>query len=473
MNLTFRTCLFCLTAMWFSSNIVAQPFPAARAVSASEVKGRIVRQEDGQPLAGVIVVARWGLLDPQPICFHCGGPRDNGRVIQISETVTDRLGNYRIPGWGPKVIDSGIVDKGNGPQLLVFKPGYQPLDLRNESVAPQQPQLLLSSQWTNKVLTLKPKSADVNEYVDSLIRLQSSLRWTLQADQWNAMPAMTLALHQERARLGADGERIRGIHHLFGRTGKGELLAATSGAAVYPAVIGIKWTLRRTNGEAVRTAWQLKRAGIEDNPNVFYVSPWRAVPAQFAGWKPVVEKPPIVRVYVAGYQAMREITWPESGKTLRMRELPNKGPALLKELRGWRSDIDAALAASANREESLGILEELLKLLEDQCRLLLPDVRVGICFAPDAEVTRFLGASKKKLDASYSTTVEPNGTTSRQMATMEESHDGTPRTMKHLIKIQSGAQTSAGASSFGRIPIRGIAVQSIEVESPSTPVPKE
>src|SRR5262245_27475860 len=70
----------------------------------------------GQPLPGVIVVARWESQEPTGVPL---------RQIEILETTTDAAGRFTLPGWGPRWRGFYGVLRYDDPVLLFFKPGHQ------------------------------------------------------------------------------------------------------------------------------------------------------------------------------------------------------------------------------------------------------------------------------------------------------------------------------------------------------------
>ena len=91
--------------------------------SAKETRARIVDEHTGQPIEGAVVVAQWVLE-----VISGRGP-----TMYIAEAVTDKNGEFVIPGWGPRPRGPITELREKSPQLLIFKHGYWPLDLHNES----------------------------------------------------------------------------------------------------------------------------------------------------------------------------------------------------------------------------------------------------------------------------------------------------------------------------------------------------
>jgi len=92
--------------------------------SAKETRARIVDEVTGQPIEGAVVVAQW-ILASIP---------ERGPLLHIAESVTDKNGEFVIPAWGPKPRRPFTFLKAFSPELLIFKHGYQPLWLHNESL---------------------------------------------------------------------------------------------------------------------------------------------------------------------------------------------------------------------------------------------------------------------------------------------------------------------------------------------------
>src|SRR5258708_16141131 len=99
-----------VTALWM-------PLPSYAVIySAEATEGWVADAETGKPIEGVIVVAHWritgGLEGGTPI-----------NELKILETVTDEIGRYSFPAWGPKLAFlSGVFGSlgRESPQILMF-----------------------------------------------------------------------------------------------------------------------------------------------------------------------------------------------------------------------------------------------------------------------------------------------------------------------------------------------------------------
>lgn len=369
---------------------------AALVYTGREVRGQVVDADSGTPLEGVVVVARWEWRDYLPTLF--GYPyRNVGNALHIAEAVTDRNGRFAIPGWGPKGRATGRLDDREDPKLSLFKSGYVPLELHNRSwtnYMQPNPATTRGSEWDGKTLELRKSTVSPTVHAEQIRRFQEGssggLWWHHRSEHWKSMPRMVFALHQEKRRLGDDGHAILGVNRLHGRSGRGELRDAHTNAAVENAVVQITWALRREGGSATRRLVEQRHSGVEGGTAAFYVTPWQVPGPAAPGWEIASETPPLVRIYAPGYRRTAEQPWDERGGTIQLQKVPDTKEAVLAELRAWRSDIDAALAAPADRAEALAGQQHLLRRLSHECRTLTADVRPGICFAPGSEVERYV-----------------------------------------------------------------------------------
>ena len=169
--------------------------------SAQPIHGRVVDAATGQPLDGVIVVAQW-ILD---VIADGGQPR-----LQVLETVTDAAGAYHFPGWGPKVnsrFPFAELDLA-APRLCFFTPGYTPLSVANIFSSSDAVRV---SEWDGKTIPLERFTGPDDEWIMSVLSLQSRLSWGGRMD-WRLLPRMTLALELERLRLENTPSARRGVN---------------------------------------------------------------------------------------------------------------------------------------------------------------------------------------------------------------------------------------------------------------------
>jgi hypothetical protein len=141
-TLSLLLCIFLLLLMGGCASLSAEP-----------VSARVVDKDTGEPIAGVVVVAYWGLHrgsftgDALP----CG-------AAGVEEAVTDQDGTFDIPGWGP--ISSSCDMMSSQPLLILFKPGYDPKAVNNPTYSIETVSVS-RSVWNGKTLEL-PKYPDMD-----------------------------------------------------------------------------------------------------------------------------------------------------------------------------------------------------------------------------------------------------------------------------------------------------------------------
>lgn len=171
---------------------------------ASDMHGAVVDSATGNPIEGAVVLAYWNLHDKD------GGLCGNAENLQ--EAVSDKDGNYRIPGFNVRAVCDGF--NSSDPSLYVFKPGYAFQALSNVSHGEPFPGFSVgmkaySSDWSNWVIVLAkypqklgqsdPKPYDA--YAGSLTRLNMMLSWIIDANpkqcNWKRMPNMLRATYAQ------------------------------------------------------------------------------------------------------------------------------------------------------------------------------------------------------------------------------------------------------------------------------------
>lgn len=107
--------LAALSFSWAAMPVMAE----AQLFSAKEMRGRVLDRETGDPLENAVVVATW-MLTPTAGLFH---ERYDGR-LNIVETLTDARGEWKILGWGPKLLPPFRKIDETMPEVGAYKPGY-------------------------------------------------------------------------------------------------------------------------------------------------------------------------------------------------------------------------------------------------------------------------------------------------------------------------------------------------------------
>jgi hypothetical protein len=190
--------------------------------AAEPVHANVVEEQTGFSLEGVHVVARWELS-------HIVG--GNLPSLAVQETTTDAKGAFFIPGFAQRLRPTGAALTANSPQLILFKPGFVPLRLRNEPKetfvkrfpnyksmstkdinaamevdgVPERP--VQSSFWNNMTIGLEVFNGSESEWLTELATVINGIR----DDEGAFVASMLTALKAERGRFNvrklSDSER--------------------------------------------------------------------------------------------------------------------------------------------------------------------------------------------------------------------------------------------------------------------------
>ena len=155
---------------------------------ATPILGKVVDAETGEPLEGVVVVARWSLGE----WLH---GNDVGSLA-IMEDITNARGEYsfswRVPRYRP-FLTHLIQD----PKLIYFKYGYKHEIRVNGLRSRSHYSPIRTSDWHNAEIELDPFEGSVERYYDVLSNLRTNLRWTSETEcTWKSVPNMTLVLSE-------------------------------------------------------------------------------------------------------------------------------------------------------------------------------------------------------------------------------------------------------------------------------------
>jgi hypothetical protein len=163
--------------------------------TADAINGKVVDEETGAPLAGVIIVAKW-TIEASFVGY-------DSELLNVLETVTDKDGHYGFPAWGPKLLPrtsypfslSELFGKGDDPYVVYFKSGYWPAHEKNDPTYPglsiaDRKTPLGSFQVNGKAIRLK-KWDGKNEakYYERVSDMVHELK-----GGWKKYPRMTLAI---------------------------------------------------------------------------------------------------------------------------------------------------------------------------------------------------------------------------------------------------------------------------------------
>jgi hypothetical protein len=164
--------------------------------SAAPIEAWVVDQESSQPLEGVIVVAHWQL--------YGGMHPDNAGELMIMETVTDQVGRFYFPAWGPKALPSKAPANARlanlDPEILLFKSGYQYQRIANELTMDALKNAgppLRHSDWNGKTIKMERFNGNLGKYVRHVSSFAGNLRFIEDDCQWKIVPRMILELQKQ------------------------------------------------------------------------------------------------------------------------------------------------------------------------------------------------------------------------------------------------------------------------------------
>jgi hypothetical protein len=179
--------------------LLSNPAHAQLAYSAEAINGKIVDEDTGAPLDGVVIVAKWTIYT-----MIVGRNND---MLNVLETVSDKDGNYGFPAWGPKMLPvtsipfslSELFMEGNDPCLVYFKSGYWPALEKNLVTysPPLEGTETRKTPWggfkaNGKTIKLKKwDGKDEAKYYERVSDRVDELR-----GGWKKYPRMTLAIDE-------------------------------------------------------------------------------------------------------------------------------------------------------------------------------------------------------------------------------------------------------------------------------------
>jgi len=189
-----------LKIVWLAAFLWPLPATAQVTYSAKEIHGRIVEAETGEPLQGVNIVAQWK-IDRALV-------GDDKALLHVTETVTDKDGNYSFPAWGPIPLPlRADFGQGRDPRLSIFKSGYAPEYLDNGIISDIRYRLTPLGEFKGNGTTIKLKrwTGGLEEYGRKVEFLANDLpSYTAQwrdPKEWRNFSKMLIALNGEYVRL--------------------------------------------------------------------------------------------------------------------------------------------------------------------------------------------------------------------------------------------------------------------------------
>ena len=92
-------------------------------VKSAPFSGKVVDEVTGEPIEGVIVIGHW------PGALNIFQPENKIKTIEVLETVTDKEGNYSMPGWTKRNLYTSFTS--SDPDIYLFKIGYEMKSFNN------------------------------------------------------------------------------------------------------------------------------------------------------------------------------------------------------------------------------------------------------------------------------------------------------------------------------------------------------
>lgn len=196
--------------------------PAPLIYSSPALEARVVDEDTGQPLEGVIAVVHWQLR---------GGIHEDavGELV-VMEAVTDATGMFRFPAWGPKLRPLRSFLRLSGtPGFILFKRDYKESDnlhlpVRNVTMA-LAPRALPPPPWHGQTIMMKKFTGGLEEYARHLWFLDDTLDFAFFRERsnctWQNIPHMLVAIHLEAERLRQANVRNK-LRSLDAREGRNE-----------------------------------------------------------------------------------------------------------------------------------------------------------------------------------------------------------------------------------------------------------
>ncbi len=165
---------------------------------AKSIDAQVIDVDTGEPINDVVVVAFW-LLD--------GGWEggSNRGVVNVIETTSDAQGNFHFSGWGPKKIphwfswDARL--KGDSPQILLYKKGYYPRQLRDRYRPTFFTSPFTDSSWDGMQVKMQRFEGDEQKHDDMIRRfnyvLDEIVRYKSSKCEWEKFPRMIIEARPE------------------------------------------------------------------------------------------------------------------------------------------------------------------------------------------------------------------------------------------------------------------------------------
>ena len=185
--------------------------------SADAVRGKVVDDGTGRPVASAIVIAVWELKAPYGLEGHTIAGH-----MHVAEVLTNNQGEYLVSGWGPRPRPENTFLEFNAPLIVVFKDGYDFFAAGNWREDRRYSEVQRSDQ-AGEIIRLKKFEGDLKERSDRIWRATISLESILNPNfgagkcDWLNLPNFVLLLdkyNKEMATATMPNALIPGIKQL-------------------------------------------------------------------------------------------------------------------------------------------------------------------------------------------------------------------------------------------------------------------
>lgn len=175
-------------------------------IASSGVSGVVVDANSGEPVEGVVVVAKWDIFGPEFSTVD---------VIAIEEALTDSGGTFEINGWGPRLNGrfwyAGLA--GYAPELIVFKAGYVPAFKRNHQARTLAGIYRMTDALDGATIAIARRPDDLERYLSLITDVETRITRLLAGPncRWREFPGLLMAMHrvgQTARHAGLDGRSL-------------------------------------------------------------------------------------------------------------------------------------------------------------------------------------------------------------------------------------------------------------------------
>ena len=129
-------------------------------IKTESISGEVVDAETNEPIEDVIVIGYW---PGYTFYLHAS----SAPTIEVLETTTDKYGNFLVPGWLKKNVESSF--RYGDPQMVFYKTGYEIKTVRN-AFSMENFKIMPGyfhpwrAEWNDKTIKIKKFEGDNRAY---------------------------------------------------------------------------------------------------------------------------------------------------------------------------------------------------------------------------------------------------------------------------------------------------------------------